>query len=183
MKKTKIIFTVFFTLLLICAMGATVLFGVEKDGNGEWLILNMTVDQLQTYVKEDILPPATAIATAVATIYVAIVPAINRIKSASGKFEKATEDVNCASERARESKECVTKMGEELRLDMMNVKDEYSALEKKIDDVERILLIAFKNNKELTANGGAAAIAKILNQEELVADTEKGEGNEREEGN
>ena len=170
MKMVKIVLLILGVLLLIAALAATAYFGLSRGETGEILFFGMNKEEVQIYAKEEILPMLTAIATAVATLYVAISPAIKKIRAASNNFETATAGVNSASADVKANRAHVAKIEEELRADMQTVRDEYAVIDKKLDELEHAILLAFTNSKEHVVNGSSTEIAHILQHKEAKAD-------------
>ncbi len=166
MKAVKIVLLILGVLLLIAAIAATAYFGISRGESGELLFFGMNKDEVQIYAKEEILPMLTGIATAVTTLYVAISPAIKKIRAASSNFETATAGVNSASADVKANRAHVAKIEEDLRKDMETVKNEYAQIDRKLDALEHAMLLAFTNSREHVVNGSSTEIAHILQHKE-----------------
>ena len=172
MKKAIIVVA---ALLVIAGIAASLYFGLERTETGELLIFGMTPDALSEYVKSRIVPLCSGVMTAVAAIYVAVSPALNKIKTASGRFEQATRDVNSAAGDVKENKRYVEKVERELKEDMDEIKKEYGAIDERLDEIERAVLIAFTNQKELVANGSANRIERLISDSKRARENDEAE--------
>ena len=118
-------------------------------------------EHFRTYAEEKIIPIVVFVITAIGTIYVAISPVLGRIKKASEKFKSATEDVNGARDESYRTRKEMKALEEELRCDIVAVKEHERKTDETLQRMEHIMRVGFENIPELVAGGYAREIERI----------------------
>lgn len=186
----RLIWILLLTVLLALPVGAaeavpdgagnSMLEGLEGwiDGFGE-----MSVEDWKAFIDETVVPVVMMVVTAIATIYVAISPILFKVKTASQKFHKATDDVNAASSDVAQVKLATAKAAEEFNARYELIKQENLELRRDmVEQMERFRenvtsqvtsLTDTVNDRVGTANKKAQEIEQMLliglcNNRELV---------------
>ena len=156
----------------------------ENEG-AEW-----DMEEVKAYINGTVIPAAVMVITALAALYVALVPVFNKVKAVIAKFNRASDEITATageSELTKKNvKETLDKLsGEYAQLLSQNegLKASYEALEGKVtaalgemaevlsartaqvcdmsEQIEKMLIVGFCNNKELMDKGYARKIAEL----------------------
>ena len=172
------------------------------------------MEEVKAYINETVIPAAVMVVMSLATLYIALVPVFNKVKAVIAKFNRASDEITATageSELTKKNvKETLDKLsGEYAQLLSQNegLKASYAALEGKVtaalgemaevlsartaqvcdmsEQIEKMLIVGFCNNKELMDKGYARKIAELGAGIDVSASGEKEEGDEQDkiEGN
>ena len=157
----------------------------EVDEGVEW-----DMEEVKTYINTTVIPAAVMVVTALAALYVALVPVFNKVKAVIAKFSAASEEITATAGESeltkKNTKAALDKLSaeyKELLAQNKELKAQYEALEGSVkealsqmadtvtgemgavkglaEDIEKMLIVGFCNNKELIAQGWAKKIAEI----------------------
>lgn len=148
------------------------------------------MEEIKAYINGTVIPAAIMVVTALATLYVALVPIFNKVKAVIAKFNQASEDITATAGESeltkKNTKAALDKLsGEYTELlaqnkqlqenytaleavvtaalaDMKaNVSGEMAAVKSMAGKIEKMLIVGFCNNKELMDKGYARKIAEL----------------------
>ena len=180
----------------------------EEDAAPEGEGAKWDMEEIKAYVNGTVIPAAIMVVTALATLYVALVPIFNKVKAVIAKFNQASDDITATAGDSeltkKNTKAALDKLsGEYTQLlsqnkqlqenytaleavvtaelaDMKaNVSGEMAAVKSMAGQIEKMLIVGFCNNKELMDKGYARKIAELGAGVDVGASGEKEEGNEQ----
>lgn len=162
----------------------------EEDAAPEGEGAKWDTEEIRAYVNGTVIPAAIMVVTALATLYVALVPIFNKVKAVMAKFNQASDDITATAGESeltkKNTKAALDKLsGEYTQLlaqnkqlqekytaleavvtaalaDMKaNVSGEMAAVKSMAGQIEKMLIVGFCNNKELMDKGYARKIAEL----------------------
>jgi hypothetical protein len=175
------------------------------------------MEEIKAYVNGTVIPAAIMVVTALATLYVALVPIFNKVKAVIAKFNQASDDITATAGESELTKKNTKaaldkllgqyadqlKQNEQLQAQYIALGEKYRELETFVkgamedmkdfvvesadklmltnEQIEKMLIVGFCNNKELMDKGYARKIAELGAGIDVRASGEK-EG-EHEQGN
>ncbi len=104
----------------------------------------------EEYIKNDLIPNAVTVLTAVGTICVAAIPVANKIIKAASKFNSATHDVKETVKNNSKNEDRIA-----------NLETSINRIESVAANTEQIVRLGFCNTDELVKKGYAVEIAKV----------------------
>lgn len=182
----------------------------EEDAAPEGEGAKWDMEEIKAYINGTVIPAAVMVVTALAALYVALVPIFNKVKDVIAKFNQASKDITATAGESeltkKNTKAALDKLsGEYTELlalnkqlqenymaleavvtaelaDMKaNVSGEMAAVKSMAGQIEKMMIVGFCNNKELMDKGYARKIAELGAGIDVGASGEK-EG-EHEQGN
>jgi hypothetical protein len=160
--------------------------GLEEEGERT----GFDMEELKAYINNTVIPAAVMVVTALAALYVALVPVFNKVKETIKKFDKASGEITATAGESEltkkntkaaldklsgeytqllsQNKELETRykaleavVTSELASMKANVSGEMAAVRGMAGDIEKMLLVGFCNNRELVEKGYAKQIARL----------------------
>lgn len=164
--------------------------GEESPPPTEDEVDKWSMDEVKAYINETVIPAAVMVVTALGALYVALVPVFNKIKLVVAKFNSASDEITATAGESRKTKEQTKATLDKLRgdyeqlhkdYDLMcarydtmaqNVSANMTAMKQELSDktarvvelsgkLEKMMVVAFCNNRELMEKGYARKIAQI----------------------
>lgn len=156
----------------------------EKEGT-KW-----DMEEIRAYVNGTVIPTAVMVLTSLGSLYIALLPILNKWKAANTKFEGASGELKETAADSRAARQEAEAAIKSLKEDYQGLRQEYHALQDKYiamaervegalslmqgnvtatmqavdgrnEQIEKMLIVAFCNNKELVDKGFARKIAQI----------------------
>ena len=156
----------------------------ETEG-GTW-----DMEEIRAYVNGTVIPAAVMVVTALGSLYMALLPILNKWKASNTKFDGASDELKATAADSRAARQEAAAAIKSLKEDYLGLREEYHALQDKYiamaervegalsfmqndvtetmravdgrnEQIERMLIVAFCNNKELMDKGFARKIAQI----------------------
>lgn len=147
-------------------------------------------EEIKAYINETVLPAAILVLTALGTLYAALLPVINKIKTTNKTFEAASGEIKETAAESQKTKEDMNAALDKLTSSYNLLLTKYDALEasynamsqkvagamssmaqvleantgKMVDasgKMEKMMIVGFCNNRELMEKGYARKIAEI----------------------
>lgn len=175
----------------------------SEDEGAKW-----SMEEIDAYINGTVIPAAVMVVTALATLYVALMPIIHKVKKSSDKFDQASDDITATAGESeltkKNTKAALDKLsGEytELLAQNKQLQENYKALEAVVTaaladmkanvsgemaafksmavQIEKMLIVGFCNNKELMDKGYARKIAELGAGIDVGASGEKEEDHEQ----
>lgn len=152
----------------------------ETTETEEAASLPRTPEEWIVYIKEELIPLAVAILTAVAAVYVAISPILAKIKRASERFRDATADVNTATGTVRRNEKRIAEAEERFSERLAAMEAENHANREELQDIKEMLRLGLGNLNELVNKGQAYRILRIgKGERQSVIEEEEARESER----
>ena len=156
----------------------------EKEGT-KW-----DMEEIRAYVNGTVIPAAVMVVTALGSLYMALLPILNKWRASNTKFDGASDELKATAADSRAARQEAAAAIKSLKEDYLGLREEYHALQDKYiamaervegalsfmqndvtetmravdgrnEQIERMLIVAFCNNKELMDKGFARKIAQI----------------------
>jgi hypothetical protein len=149
-----------------------------------------SMEEVKAYINGTVIPAAVMVVTALGALYVALVPVFNKIKLVVAKFNSASDEITATAGESRKTKEQTKATLDKLRGDYEQLHKDYdlmcaryetmaqsvsadmTAMKQELSDktarvvelsgkMEKMMVVAFCNNRELMEKGYARKIAQI----------------------
>lgn len=149
-----------------------------------------SMEEVKAYINGTVIPAAVMAVTALGALYVALVPVFNKIKLVVAKFNSASDEITATAGESRKTKEQTKATLDKLRGDYEQLHKDYdlmcaryetmaqgvsadmTAMKQELSDktarvvelsgkMEKMMVVAFCNNRELMEKGYARRIAQI----------------------
>jgi hypothetical protein len=164
--------------------------GEESPPPTEDEVDKWSMDEVKAYINGTVIPAAVMVVTALGALYVALVPVFNKIKLVMAKFNSASDEITATAGESRKTKEQTKATLDKLRGDYEQLHKDYelmcaryetmaqgvsadmTAMKQELSDktarvvelsgkLEKMMVVAFCNNRELMEKGYARRIAQI----------------------
>lgn len=148
------------------------------------------MEEIRAYVNGTVIPAAVMVVTALGSLYMALLPILNKWKASNTKFDGASDELKATAADSRAARQEAAAAIKSLKEDYLGLREEYHALQDKYiamaervegalsfmqndvtetmravdgrnEQIERMLIVAFCNNKELMDKGFARKIAQL----------------------
>ena len=158
---------------------------LPEEGGTRW-----DMEEIKAYINGTVIPAAVMVVTALGALYVALVPVFNKIKLVVAKFNSASEEITATAGESQKTKEQTKATLDKLRGDYEQLHKDYdlmcaryetmaqsvsadmTAMKQELSDktarvvelsgkMEKMMVVAFCNNRELVEKGYARRIAQI----------------------
>ena len=155
-----------------------------EDGKEDW------IEEFRVFVNERVIPVAAIVILAVGTLYAMTAPVFEKVKKFLAKFNKASDDIAATAGESQKTKEQTKATLDKLRGDYEQLHKDYdlmcaryetmaqsvstdmTAMKQELSDktarvvelsgkMEKMMVVAFCNNRELVEKGYARRIAQI----------------------
>ena len=164
--------------------------GEESPPPTEDEVDKWSMDEVKAYINGTVIPAAVMVVTALGALYVALVPVFNKIKLVVAKFNSASDEMTATAGESKKTKEQTRETLDKLRGDYEQLHKDYdlmcaryetmaqsvsadmTAMKQELSDktarvvelsgkMEKMMVVAFCNNRELMEKGYARRIAQI----------------------
>lgn len=149
-----------------------------------------SMEEVKAYINGTVIPAAVMVVTSLCAIYVALAPVFNKVKLVMAKFNSASDEITATAGESRKTKEQTKATLDKLRGDYEQLHKDYelmsaryetmaqgvsadmTAMKQELSDktarvvelsgkMEKMMVVAFCNNRELMEKGYARRIAQI----------------------
>ena len=76
----------------------------EEDAAPEGEGAKWSMEEIDAYIDGTVIPAVVMVVTALATLYVALMPIINKVKKSSDKFDQASDDITATAGESEQTK-------------------------------------------------------------------------------
>ncbi len=159
----------FFAVCVIISVAAAIC--MSSDYFAELALSELSLEQIEAYINERVIPIVVLVLTAIGTILMALLPLINKIKRSGDSFRSAEEGIKSTSADTLRVQKETKKLFEEMQAQIEQMGRLYEETDAKISEInqrntkiEEIMRIGFCNTPSLVRNGYAKKICELTGE-------------------